>query len=249
MSGIVFIISAPSGSGKSTLTNELRKIVPNIEFSISYTTRPLRGSEKTGREYFFVSKHEFERMIAEDAFLEYAEVFGNYYGTARRFLEEAEARGNDLLLDIDVQGAAQVKRKIPQAVGIFILPPSREELERRLRRRAQADDDIQRQLQGNGAWHFNTEGIIQRRLQTASCEIENFREYDYILVNDRLEQSIDVLKSIVEAERLRRLGIHPTSGEELVLRTAERARRPQMMPEVQSILATFDLSRSPTVTE
>jgi len=249
MSRMVFIISAPSGSGKSTLTNELRKIVANVEFSISYTTRPPRGSEETGREYFFVSKDEFERMIAEGAFLEYAKVFGNYYGTARRFLEAAEARSNDLLLDIDVQGAAQVKRKMPDAVGIFILPPSREELERRLRRRAQADDDIQHQLRGNGARHFNTEEIIQRRLQMASCEIENFREYDYILVNDRLEQSIDVLKSIVEAERLRRSGVHPTSKEELVLRTAERARRPQMMPEVRSILATFDLSRFPTVTE
>ena len=123
MSGIVFIISAPSGSGKSTLTNKVRKIVPHLEFSISYTTRPPRGGEQTGREYFFVTKDEFERMIREDAFLEHANVFGNYYGTARRFLHEAEARGNDLLLDIDVQGAAQVKKKLLEAVSIFILPP------------------------------------------------------------------------------------------------------------------------------
>ncbi len=249
MSGIVFIVSAPSGSGKSTLSSELRKIVPNLEFSISYTTRPPRGSEQSGREYFFVSKDEFEKMIAQADFLESAKVFGNYYGTARRFLKEAEARGNDLLLDIDVQGAAQVKQRMPEAVSIFILPPSREELERRLRRRSEADDDIQRQMLGAEARCFNTEEIIQRRLRTASREIENFGQYDYILVNDRLEQSIDILKSIVEAERLQRSGIHPKSGEELILRTAARARRPQMMPEVQSILATFDLSRFPTVTE
>ena len=249
MREIVFIISAPSGSGKSTLTAELRKVVDHLEFSISYTTRPPRGGEQTGREYFFVTKDEFERMIREDAFLEHANVFGNYYGTARRFLREAEARGNDLLLDIDVQGAAQVKKKLLESVSIFILPPSREELERRLRTRARADDNLQRQLQGDEAGRFNTEEIIQRRLQTASREIENFGEYDYILVNDRLEQSIDILRSIVEAERLCRSGAPPKPQEESVLRTAERARRPQMMPEVQSILATFDLSRSHTVTE
>ncbi len=241
MSGIVFIVSAPSGSGKSTLTAELRKIVPNLEFSISYTTRPPRGSEETGREYFFISKEEFERMIEENAFLEHAKVFGNYYGTARRFVDEAKARGHDLILDIDIQGAAQVKEKLPDAVSIFILPPSREELERRLRRRSEADDEIQRQLMGEQARRFNTEEIIQRRLERASREIENFRQYDYILVNDRKEQSIDILKAIVEAERLKRCGIHPTSGEDLVLSTADCARRPQMMREVQSILATFDL--------
>ncbi len=249
MSGIVFIISAPSGSGKSTLTNELRRIVPNLEFSISYTTRPPRGSEQSGREYFFISRDEFERMIREDEFLEYAEVFGNYYGTARSFLREATARGDDLLLDIDVQGAAQVKRKVPEAVSIFVLPPSREELERRLRRRAEADDALQRQLMGDGAQLFNTEAIIQRRLQTASREIENFRQYDYILVNDRLEDSIDVLQSIVEAERLKRSRNAQTPKDHLVLSVAEGALRVSMMKQVESILATFDLSRLPTVTE
>ena len=116
-----------------------------------------------------------------------------------------------MLLDIDVQGAAQVKQKVPEAVSIFILPPSREELERRLRRRAEADDELQRKLLGDGARPFNTEDIIQRRLQTASREIENFFQYDYILVNDRLEQSIDILKSIVEAERLKRSGVRSDS--------------------------------------
>src|SRR5664279_5629764 len=233
MSGNLFIISAPSGSGKSTLTNEVRHVVPNLEFSISYTTRPPRGSEQSGREYFFVSREEFERMLAEDEFLEYAEVFGNYYGTAKRFLPETTARGHDLLLDIDVQGAAQVKRKVPEAVSIFILPPSRAELERRLRRRAEADDDLQRKLLGDGARPFNTEDIIQRRLQTASHEIENFSQYDYILVNERLE----------------RLGTALTAKDDAVLAVAHGALRTQMLHQVQTILATFDLFRFPAVTE
>jgi guanylate kinase len=249
MSGIIFIISAPSGSGKSTLTTEVRHVVPNLEFSISYTTRPPRGSEHSGREYFFVSRQEFERMIAEDEFLEHAEVFGNYYGTASRFLREATARGHDLLLDIDVQGAAQVKQRVPGAVSVFILPPSREELERRLRRRAEADDDLQRKLLGDGARPFNTEEIIQRRLRTASREIENFCQYDYILVNDRLEQSIDILKSIVEAERLTRSDSALTAKDDAVLAVAHGALRKQMLQQVQTILATFDRSRLPIVTE
>jgi guanylate kinase len=122
---LVYIISAPSGSGKSTLVNEVRRIVPGLEFSISYTTRKPRGSEQNGREYFFVSREQFEDMIGRNEFLEYAEVFKNYYGTARRFLRDAEESGLDLLLDIDVQGAEQIKRIIPQAVSIFILPPDR----------------------------------------------------------------------------------------------------------------------------
>lgn len=249
MSGIVFIISAPSGSGKSTLTNELRRIVPHLDFSVSYTTRPPRGSEQSGREYFFVSREEFERMIREDEFLEYAEVFGNYYGTAKRFLREATARGHDLLLDIDVQGAAQVKQRLPEAISIFVLPPSREELERRLRRRSEADDQLQRQLRGDGAKLFNTENIIQRRLQTASREIENFCQYDYILVNDRLEESIDILTSIVECERLKRSQTVFTAKDQKVLAIAEQALRAHMMRQVESILATFEESKFPTVTE
>ena len=249
MSGNIFIISAPSGSGKSTLTNELRRIVPNLDFSISYTTRPPRGSEQSGREYFFVSRDEFERMIREDEFLEWAEVFGNYYGTAKRFLREAKARDHDLLLDIDVQGAAQVKQRAPDAISIFVLPPSREELERRLRRRAEADDNLRRELLGENARPFNTEAIIQRRLQTASREIENFCQYDYILVNDRLEESIDTLKSIVEAERLKHSHQTPTSRDLLILAAADRALRPHMLPQVEAVLATFDLSRFPSVTE
>ena len=125
---IVYIISAPSGSGKSTLVNELLKLVSDLDFSISYTTRAPRGSEQNGKQYHFVSWEEFERMIRADEFLEHAEFDGNYYGTARRFLEEAEQNGRDLLLDIDVQGAAQIKQKLSYAVSIFVLPPDRKTL-------------------------------------------------------------------------------------------------------------------------
>ena len=119
MNGLIYIISAPSGSGKSTLVNELRKVVEGLEFSISYTTRKPRGSEQNGREYYFVSREEFERMLRRDEFLEHAEVFGNYYGTARRFRDDAQRRGQDLLLDIDVQGAVQIKGRLPDAITIF----------------------------------------------------------------------------------------------------------------------------------
>src|SRR5260221_533718 len=143
----LYIFSPPSGSGKSTLVNELFKMVRNLDFSISYTTRPPRGSEQNGKEYFFVSRAEFEAMIAADEFLEHATVFGNYYGTARRFLREAENRSNDLLLDIDVQGASKIKEKIPDAVSIFILPPDREKLEWRFRtRRPDSKEVIPRPL-------------------------------------------------------------------------------------------------------
>lgn len=181
----VYIISAPSGSGKSTLVNELRKLIPRLDFSISYTTRPRRGSEQNAKEYFFVSRPEFEEMVRRDEFLEHAEVFGKYYGTAKRFLEQAQRSGNDLLLDIDVQGAAQIEKKIPEAVSIFVLPPNRKTLEDRLRTRGQDAEDV-----------------VQRRLMAASREIENYDKYDYILVNDRLEDSVEALKAIVLAERL-----------------------------------------------
>jgi guanylate kinase len=249
MSGVVFIISAPSGSGKSTLTAELRKIVPKLEFSISYTTRAPRGSEQNGREYFFITRDEFEKMIGEREFLEYAEVFGNYYGTARSFLREAFARGNDLILDIDVQGAAQLKEKLPEAVSIFILPPSREELERRLRRRTVLENETRRQLTGEGKSAEEVEVIVQRRLQGASREIENYSQYDYILVNEKVEPAIDVLQAIVKAERIKRSPEPQRAGDEQVVATAEMAERRHMMAQVQTVLATFEVSRSHTATE
>jgi len=185
----VFIISAPSGSGKSTLVKEVRGRVANLEFSISYTTRQPRGNERDGREYFFKARDEFEKMIAEGEFLEYAEVYGeDYYGTARRFLEKARAEGSDLLLDIDVQGADEIRREIPDSVSIFVLPPNRGELERRLRERGQ-----------------NSDAVIRQRLDAAGREIENYGKYGYILVNDRLEESVKALEAILLSERLQRL--------------------------------------------
>jgi guanylate kinase len=246
MNGIVFIISAPSGSGKSTLTAELRRSAPNLEFSISYTTRQPRGSEQNGKEYFFVTREEFQKMIGEDQFLEYAEVFGNYYGTARSFLQDAFARGNDLILDIDVQGAQQVKRKLPEAASIFILPPSREELERRLRRRTAAENEVRRELTGVGNSEDELEATLQRRLQEASHEIENYSEYDYILVNEKVEPAIDVLQAIVKSERLKRSPQPPRAADDQVMAAAEMAERANMIEQVQAILATFAISSSHT---
>jgi guanylate kinase len=219
---IVYIVSAPSGSGKSTLLNELLKMVRNLDFSISYTTRPPRGSEKNGKEYFFVSREQFEAMIAADEFLEHANVFGNYYGTARRFLLEAEVRGNDLLLDIDVQGARQIKLNLPEAVSIFILPPDREKLEWRLRNRG-----------------LDSEDVIRRRLDTARREIENYEKYDYILVNNLLEQSADQLRDIVLAVRLERSGAVRSREDENRMAVAEACRLDRARARVQPILASF----------
>ncbi|HEV8524384.1 MAG TPA: guanylate kinase [Terriglobales bacterium] len=230
---IVFVISAPSGSGKTTLVNELRKVVPNLEFSVSYTTRPPRGSEQNGRDYYFVSREEFERMLAKDEFLEHADVFGHYYGTAKRFLREARARGDDLLLDIDVQGAKQIKEKLPEAVSIFILPPSKDVLEWRLRNRSQNE-------------HVNSEEVIRRRLLTAAKEIEKYPAYDYILVNDRLEQSIDELKAIVLAERIKRSGGPVSPEQQKLLDTASRCLQANSAARLQPILASFALSATPS---
>jgi guanylate kinase len=249
MTGIVFIISAPSGSGKTTLTAELRRVVPNLEFSISYTTRLPRGSEQNGREYFFITREEFEKMISEDQFVEYAEVFGNYYGTARSFLREAFARGNDVILDIDVQGATQVKKRMPEAVSIFILPPSRQELETRLRRRTTAENEERYRLTRETMPAEKNEEIIQRRLQGASREIENYSQYDYILVNERVEAAIDILQAIVKAERLLRSTALPGAEDERLLATAKQAERRHMMEQVQTILQTFDFSATRSATE
>jgi len=183
----VFIISAPSGSGKSTLTRELIRQVPNLRFSISYTTRQPRGQERDGYDYFFVSREEFERRLALGEFLEHADVFGNYYGTHMSELDRAASEGVDLVLDIDVQGARQLKGKIPAAVSIFILAPSREILEHRLRARSQDSDEV-----------------IARRLGNAAEEIRNYSLYDYVLVNREVAMSVDVLVSIVKATRSRR---------------------------------------------
>ena len=215
----VFIISAPSGSGKSTLVNEIRQMVPNLSFSISYTTRKPRGSEQDGREYSFISREEFESMIRNDEFLEYARVFEtDYYGTAQRFLKMAKEEGRDLLLDIDVQGAEQIKSKLSDAISIFILPPNRSELEQRLRGRSQ-----------------DSETVIQRRLHEAGREIVNYEKYDYILVNDRLEESVKALEAILLSERLKRQG-RTDAG---LSATAEKYRLENVRQRLQPILQSF----------
>lgn len=183
----VFIISAPSGSGKSTLVAHLMGNVPDLKFSVSFTTRQPRGAEVEGRNYHYISRPEFEAMVARDEFLEWADVFGNYYGTHRSILEEARAQGKDLVLDIDVQGAEQVKQRIPEAVRIFILPPSLEVLEERLRARGE-----------------DREEVIERRLRAATKEIHNYAAYDYILINRDLAESDATITGIVRAERVRR---------------------------------------------
>jgi len=227
MSGILYIISAPSGSGKTTLVNELRQYVPYLEFSVSFTTRSPRGSEQDGREYHFISREEFEGRIVRDEFLEYAQVFGNYYGTSRSVLQQAKQRGNDLLLDIDVQGERQVKEKMPEAVSIFVLPPSRKELESRLRKRSLSEN-------------MHAEKTIRRRLDTARREIEKYPNYDYILINDRLEQSVDRLQAIVLSERIRRSGKPPSADEKRYLETAEKCLKSNMEDEIRGILGSFD---------
>jgi len=219
---IVYIISAPSGSGKSTLVNEILKLIPELDFSISYTTRAPRGSEVNGKQYHFVDREEFERMIRADQFLEHAQFDGNYYGTARRFLREAEEKGHDLLLDIDVQGAAQIHQKLPDAVSIFILPPDKKTLEWRLRKRSEDREDV-----------------IQRRLNTASREIEEYDRYSYVLVNDRLEKSIERLEAIVISERLRRAGCPLSGQEQAVVQRAEKLRLANVKEKVQPILDSF----------
>lgn len=183
----VFIISAPSGSGKSTLVNHLMGTVPNLMFSVSYTTRKPRGQEVEGQNYHFVSREGFEEMLSKDEFLESAQVFGNYYGTHRSELDKAQAAGKDLVLDIDVQGARQLKAKIQSAVTVFILAPSRAVLEQRLRLRSEDQEEV-----------------IARRLKDAAEEIGRYEDYDYVLINRDLGEAQASLCAIVRAERARR---------------------------------------------
>jgi len=219
---LIYIISAPSGSGKSTLVNELLKLVPNLEFSISFTTRARRGSEQNGKQYHFVSREEFDQMVRAGEFLEHATFDGNCYGTARRFLQEAGQKGHDLLLDIDVQGAEQIKQKLTDAVSIFVLPPDRKTLEWRLRKRSE-----------------DAEAVIGRRLATAGREIKNYNKYDYILINDKLEESIESLQAIVLSERLRRSRSPLSEGEKRIVELADRHRLANVRDRLGPILDSF----------
>jgi len=184
--GTLFVVAAPSGAGKSTLVNALLEREPAISLSVSHTTRPPRPGEQYGRHYYFVERAEFEREVAEGVFLEHAEVHGNLYGTSRAKVQALLAQGRDVLLEIDWQGAAQIRSSKPDCVGVFILPPSRAELERRLR--------------GRGS---DAPEVIERRLANSRGEIAHAHEFDYIIVNDRFEDALDELQSIVRAVRLR----------------------------------------------
>jgi len=228
VAGILFLISAPSGSGKSTLVNELRKQLSGVDFAISWTTRAPRGSEENGREYHFTSRAEFERMIAANMFLEHAEVFGNLYGTARLSLEEARSAGHDLLLDIDVQGAAQVRAKMPEAVSIFVLPPNPKVLRTRLRNRSRAEGVV-------------NESELYRRLSEASKEIENFRQYGYILVNDILDRVVAQLEAIVLAERFYRNGEAIAYRSRRVLEVAAACMQSNTQERLKPVLEAFGI--------
>jgi len=181
---LVFIVSGPSGSGKSTLVQKMLQ-VPGTMFSVSCTTRPPRATEDAGKWYDFITEEEFNRRVQAGEFLEHARVFGKHqYGTPRRWLEEAQRKGLDLVLEIDVQGAEQVKEKLPQAVSIFILPPAREELERRLRARGQ-----------------DSEEAIYRRLERARQEMQRYAAYDFLVVNDDVERAGREIQAIAVAAR------------------------------------------------
>lgn len=187
MQGTLYIISAPSGAGKTSLVREVLTTVPGVALSVSHTTRPMRPGERDGVHYHFVSVAEFQEMIAADAFLEYAQVFDNYYGTSMAGVGDQLRGGQDVILEIDWQGAQQVRQLFPEVVAIFILPPSREVLENRLRARGQ-----------------DSEAVIARRLREVRTEISHSNEYDYLLVNEDFGQAVVDLQSIMRARKLRR---------------------------------------------
>src|SRR5580765_5787377 len=192
--GQLFVVSAPSGTGKTTLVERLVQTVPNLMLSRSFTSRAPRAGEHDGVDYNFISRERFETMKDGGEFLEYADVFGNYYGTSATATEGALAGGRDLVLVIDVQGARQVRARASAAVGIFVLPPSFEVLENRLRRRSKDSDEQ-----------------IRRRLAVARSEVDAVADYDYVVVNDELEAAVQRLKSVVEAERARLRRMKPTA--------------------------------------
>jgi len=203
--GQLFVISAPSGTGKTTVVERLVQLVPGLALSRSYTSRPARTGETDGVDYNFVTRSNFEQMIADDAFLEWADVFGNLYGTSVSDSHRDLARGSDLLLVIDVQGARQVRLRCKDTVGVFVLPPSFAVLEQRLRGRSKDPEDA-----------------VQRRLRTARNEVAAFLEYDYVVVNDELEACVERLKAIILAERARLQSVR-AEAERIVESFIERA--------------------------
>jgi len=185
--GLLFVVSAPSGTGKTTVVERLVQTIPNLSMSRSYTSRPARGGECDGVDYNFITRPRFEEMVQANAFLEWADVFGNLYGTGAADAERELAAGRDLVLVIDVQGARLVRQRRTDTIGIFVLPPSFSVLERRLRGRSK-----------------DSEEAIRRRLVTARREVDAVEEYDYVVVNDELEACVDRIRAIVLAERARR---------------------------------------------
>jgi guanylate kinase len=190
--GLLFIVSAPSGTGKTTLCERLVQVVPGLRMSRSYTSRDARAGERDGVDYNFVSREQFEQMVADKAFLEWADVFGNYYGTSVQDTEAALAAGEDVLLVIDVQGARQVRTRGIETVGIFVLPPSAGVLESRLRGRSK-----------------DTEAQIQTRLTVARSEVGEYAQYEYVVVNNDLDGAVTRMRSIVLAERARVRAMRP----------------------------------------
>ena len=184
--GVLFVISAPSGAGKTTLCKEIIDIFPDLRHSVSYTTRAPRNGELPGRDYFFVDKDEFLRMVEAGEFAEWAEVHGNLYGTSLATLNECRSAGIDVILDIDCQGAQQLKGRYDGGVYIFVLPPSIQELRRRLHSRSSDAPDV-----------------IERRIRNAAAEIREARWYDYIIVNDLFSEAVEEFKSVLIAERCR----------------------------------------------
>jgi guanylate kinase len=187
--GKLFVIAAPSGAGKTSLVRALMQLRPTLRFSISYTTRKQRPNERHSHDYFFVDKAEFERMVAAGDFLEHARVFDNYYGTSRQQVEQLLDEGQDVLLEIDWQGAQQIRRALPECRSIFVLPPSREALEQRLRGRGTDSDEV-----------------IARRLRDSLADLSHWSEFDYIVVNDDFDRATADLQAIVtgQGEQLRR---------------------------------------------
>jgi len=184
--GLLFIVSAPSGTGKTTIVERLVQVVPRLRLSRSYTSRPARAGEQDGADYNFISREQFEAMTAESAFLEWADVFGNYYGTGSADTEAFLAAGEDVVLVIDVQGARQVRGRGIETVGVFVLPPSAGVLESRLRGRSK-----------------DSEEQIRRRLAVARTEVGEFAQYEYVVVNDDLDGAVNRMRAIVMAERAR----------------------------------------------
>jgi len=184
--GSLIIVSGPSGAGKSALASAVLAILPGLNFSVSYTTRAPRGNERDGTEYHFVNKAQFEALIRGGDLLEWAEVYGHYYGTAREFIDQKLQRGDDVLLDIDVQGALTMRRKRPEAITIFIMPPSYQDLRLRLENRK-----------------LDKEYVIEQRLRIARREIAHYRDYDYLIINDDFDDSVEELKAIILGARCR----------------------------------------------